>query len=163
MEYVFWLIEGRLGGRPGPVEAPWDAAALRAGGIEVVISLNSQADPEELAAAGLVHYVLPMPPLLPLTHAFQDLLLRSMEPVLERLHQEVSAGHSVLIHCHAGKDRTGLVMAAYLVRYEGLDVEQAIEQVRAVRPIAMSTRGYLDAARRFAEQEEARRREEGDG
>ena len=44
MEQVFWLIEGRLAGRPGPVQAPWDAAALRAGGLDAVLSLNSQAD-----------------------------------------------------------------------------------------------------------------------
>jgi len=163
MEQVFWLTEGRLAGRPGPVEAPWDAPALRAGGIEVVLSLNSQADGEALAAAGLVHHHLPMPPLLPLTGLLQDLLLESLEPVLERLHEELTAGRSVLVHCHAGKDRTGLAMAAYLVRYEGLDVEEAIDRVRAVRPIAMSAPGYLDTARRFAEQEAARRREGADG
>lgn len=163
MEQVFWLIEGRLAGRPGPVDAPWHAAALRAGGVDVVLSLNSQADAEELAAAGLAHHQLPMPPILPLTGALQDLLLESLEPVLARLHEEVSASRSVVIHCHAGKDRTGLAMAAYLVRYEGLDVEEAIDRVRAVRPIAMSAPGYLDAARRFAQREAAGRREEADG
>lgn len=155
MEQVFWLIEGRLAGRPGPVQAPWDAAALRAGGLDAVLSLNSQADADELAAAGLAHHLLPMPPVLPLAGVLQDTLLDSLEPVLARVHQEVAAGRSVLLHCHAGKDRTGLAMTAYLVRYEGLGVEEAIARVRAVRPIAMSAPGYLDTARRFAAREAA--------
>jgi hypothetical protein len=150
MEQVFWLIEGQLGGRPGPAEAPWDAAELRAGGVEVVISLNSQADAGELATAGIVHHLLPMPPILPVTGMLQDLLLDRLEPVLARLLEEMTARRTVVIHCHAGKDRTGLAMTAYLVRHEGLPVEEAIAQVRAVRPIAMSAPGYLDTARRFA-------------
>lgn len=156
MEHVFWLIEGRLAGRPGPVAAPWDALTLRAAGLDVVLSLNSQADAETLTAAGLVHHHLPMPPILPLTGMLQDLLLGTLEPVLDCLHEELAAGHSVLLHCHAGKDRTGLAMATYLVRYQGLDAEAAIERVRAVRPIAMSAPGYLDTARRFAAREELR-------
>jgi hypothetical protein len=163
MEQVFWLIEGRLAGRPGPVQAPWDAAALRAGGLDVVLSLNSQADADELAAAGLTHHLLPMPPVLPLAGVLQDTLLNSLEPVLARLHQEVTAGRSVLLHCHAGKDRTGLALTAYLVRYEGLEVEEAIARVRAVRPIAMSAPGYLDTARRFATREAARPRGQASG
>jgi hypothetical protein len=40
-----------------------------------------------------------------------------------------------------------------LGRYRGLDVDEAIARVRAVRPIAMSAPGYEATARRFAEQE----------
>ena len=84
------------------------------------------------------------------------MLLDRLEEVLATLHSEVSAGRPTLIHCHAGKDRTGLALVAYLVRYHGLDMEEAIGQVRAVRPIAMSAPGYEDTAWRFAEEEEAR-------
>ncbi|MGD8399190.1 MAG: dual specificity protein phosphatase family protein [Anaerolineae bacterium] len=160
MEHVFWLIDGLLAGRPGPVQAPWDAASLRAGGLQVVLSLNTEADPEALAAAGLVHHALPMPPILPLTGRLQEVLLEGLEPVLARLREEVTAGRPVVIHCHAGKDRTGLAMASYLVRHEGMHIEAAIDRVRAVRPIAMSAPGYLDTARRFAAREARRARDE---
>lgn len=154
MDHVYWLIEGVLAGRPGPVQAPWDLDRLRAAGIQVIVSLNTEPNPDEVPAAGLRHHSLPMPPILPLTDSLQDMLLGRLEEVLATVQAEVSAGQPTLVHCHAGKDRTGLTLTAYLVRYHGLDVEQAISQVRAVRPNAMSAPGYEGTARRFAAGEE---------
>jgi len=51
------------------------------------------------------------------------------------------------------------VLTTYLVRYQEIDVDDAIARVRAVRPIAMSAPGYEDTARRFAALETARRKE----
>ncbi len=58
------------------------------------------------------------------------------------------------MHCHAGKDRTGLALTAYLVRYHDLEVEEAMARVRGVQPIAMSAPGYEATARRFAQREQ---------
>ncbi|WP_245161019.1 ADP-ribosylglycohydrolase family protein [Blastococcus sp. CT_GayMR16] len=38
-------------------------------------------------------------------------------------------GHKVLVHCHAGASRTGLVLRAWLIRTEGMSVEEATAQV----------------------------------
>ena len=154
MDHVYWLIEGLLAGRAGPVQAPWNLERLRAAGILVIVSLNTEPDPDEVSAAGLQHRSLPMPPILPLTDALQDMLLGRLEEVLATIQAEVRAGRPTLVHCHAGKDRTGLVLTTYLVRYHGLGVEEAISQVRAVQPIAMSAPGYEATARRFARREE---------
>jgi protein-tyrosine phosphatase len=153
MNHVFWLLGRLLAGRPGPVQAPWNPEELLAGGLQAVVSLNAEADPAELEAAGLRHHSLPMPPILPLSVPLKDLMLRGLEPGLVVAHAEVSAGRPTLVHCHGGKDRTGLLLAAYLIRYQGLDFEQAVERVRAVRPIAMSAPGFENTVRRFAEKE----------
>jgi len=107
MEHVFWVIDGLLGGRPGPVTAPWQAEQLGRGSVRTIVSLNREANADELAAAGLVHHPLPMPPILPVTGVLQDLLLAGLEEVLPRVHEEVVAGRPTVIHCHEGKDRTG--------------------------------------------------------
>ena len=52
----------------------------------------------------------------------------------------------VLIHCRSGKDRTGMVMAAYLIEFESYNVEKAMEEVISVRPIAFSAEGWMDFA-----------------
>jgi protein-tyrosine phosphatase len=158
VEYVYWVIDELLAGRPGPVEYPWDPGQFAAAGLRAVVSLNTQADPAAIASAGLHHYSLPLPPILPITDALQDLILRGLEEVLATIHAEVSAGQPTLVHCHAGKDRTGLALTAYLVRYHGLDVEEAIERVRSANPIAMSAPGYEATARRFAERERGQSR-----
>ena len=156
MRHVFWLFDGLLAGRPGPVQAPWDADELWARGLRVILSLNREADPAEITAAGLRHHSLPLPPILPLTEGMQETLLAGLEEVLATMRAEVSAGHPTLVHCHAGKDRTGLALTAYLVRYHGLGIEEAIGEVCAVRPIALTAPGYEATARRFAELEEER-------
>lgn len=156
MRHVYWLFDGLLAGRPGPVQAPWDAHKLRAGGLRAIVSLNSEADPAEITAAGLRHHLLPLPPILPLTDGLQTMLLDRLEGVLATMRAEVSAGRPTLVHCHAGKDRTGLALTAYLVRYHSLAIDEAIREVRAVRPIAMTAPGYEATARRFAELESER-------
>jgi len=151
VNYVYWVMDGLLAGRPGPAEFPWNPEELRAAGVRAIVSLNTEPDPVAIAAAGLRHHSLPMTPALPVVAPLQDLLLRELEPVLTAINAEVSAGQPTLVHCHAGKDRTGLALTAYLVRYGGLDVEEAIARVRAVQPIALSAPGYEATARRFAE------------
>jgi hypothetical protein len=150
---VYWVIDGLLAGRPGPVEYPWNPGEFAEAGLRAIVSLNTQADPAAIASAGLRHYSLPLPPILPMTGALQEIILHGLEEVLATVHAEVSAGQPTLVHCHAGKDRTGLALTAYLVRYHSLDVEEAIERVRSANPIAMSAPGYEATARRFAKQE----------
>jgi protein-tyrosine phosphatase len=50
------------------------------------------------------------------------------------------------VHCSSGKDRTGLFLAYWAMRTEGLSAEAAIERVRSVRPIAFSAIGWDELA-----------------
>jgi protein-tyrosine phosphatase len=126
-------------------------------GFRALVSLNTEPDPAEVTEVGLQHHSLPMPPILPLSEALQEMLLSQLEEVLATTHAEVSAGQPTLLHCHAGKDRTGLALTAYLVRFHDMEVEDAIARVRGVQPIAMSAPGYEATARRFALHEQERR------
>ena len=42
-------------------------------------------------------------------------------------------GKRVLVHCAAGKGRTGMVLACYLIAGEGYDIHSAIKEVREKR------------------------------
>jgi protein-tyrosine phosphatase len=150
MKHVYWVVEGLLAGRPGPVEVPWNLDELRAAGFRAIVSLNSEPDPEAVAAAGLRHHSLPQPPDLPLTATARDRLLRGLELVLPTIHAEVGAGHPTLVHCHAGKDRTGLALVAYLVRYEGLGIDAALGALRGAKPTALSAAGFEATLRQLA-------------
>jgi protein-tyrosine phosphatase len=146
---VFWLLPGQLAGRSGPDQDPWDLEALRAGGIGAVLSVNDGllCRRDEFEALGLNYACVPLstnaPPLagddalcreaLPLAHAFASAQMRQ--------------GRAVLVHCTAGKDRTGLFLAYYLMRQSALTPRHAIEAVRRVRPIALSAAGWDAFAR----------------
>jgi atypical dual specificity phosphatase len=51
----------------------------------------------------------------------------------------ISDGGVVLVHCLAGKGRTGCVLAAYLMVYEGRTARQALDELRESRPGSVET------------------------
>lgn len=46
----------------------------------------------------------------------------------------------VLVHCRSGRGRTGMFLAAYLMKYRTMDAQKAIETVRSMRPHSIETR-----------------------
>ena len=142
MEAVDWVIPGLLAGRPGPQQAPWDLAALWAGGLRTILSLSAEVDERAIAAAGFRHGKFYFPPVLlftpPKKRAFLDLMGRATRFIQDQL----AEGRPTLVHCHAGKDRTGAVLTGYLMRYQGLPPEEATHRVRQANPIAMTAPGF---------------------
>ena len=62
MKAVFWLLPGELAGRTGPDRDLWDLRALRAGGIDAVLSVNDGrlCHAADFSAAGLAYACVPL-------------------------------------------------------------------------------------------------------
>lgn len=50
----------------------------------------------------------------------------------------------VLVHCNSGKDRTGLLLAYYMVSRKGLSAKRALKMLRRLKPDALSASGYTE-------------------
>jgi len=157
MRYVYWVLPGLLAGRPGPDCDPWDLDELWQAGFRALVTLDRRrVDPEAVRRVGFAHQYYEradLPDIVLRTLTAQLGFLEAIEPALTFIRQQVTASRPTLVHCWAGRDRTGAVLACYLVRYEGLTADEAIARLRAVRPDTMAAHGYIETVDVFAWQE----------
>jgi protein-tyrosine phosphatase len=52
------------------------------------------------------------------------------------IHQQIEAGHTVLVHCAKGRGRSNTLLAAYLMRHRGMSFEEAADLIKEVRPLS---------------------------
>lgn len=122
------LVAGRLFRSDSPARLDQASlAALRDLGIDLAIDLRSEAEvaAEGYAAAGIERVGLPIELLDPSVGLTSDLTLASLYQQLIDGHGPTLAaavraiarhdGDGVLVHCTAGKDRTGVVVALTLL------------------------------------------------
>lgn len=153
MKDIYWVMEDILAGRCGPARAGWEPAALRAAGFGGVVSLDpGDVDADALTAAGLDHLPLYLPMTLLLNEADRLGFLRALLPVFDFIDGIRRRPAATLVHCHYGLDRTGAVLACYLVARERFHARQAIDYIRQQRPQAMFAPGYAEAVELFEEQ-----------
>jgi len=60
--------------------------------------------------------------------------LEIIEAASEYVHQVVSNGGTVYVHCKAGRGRAASVCMAYLIRYQNMRASEAQQQLQAKRP-----------------------------
>jgi protein-tyrosine phosphatase len=144
MERIYWIEEGRLAGRCGPSVAPLNLHDFKKAGFRTVLSLDGseyklvRGKPSGVKVR-LIHLTNSIPP-RPIEKAiFAVRLPEAVDHVVRSVSQNDGA---VLVHCHAGNDRTGGVLTGYLCMAAGLTPRRALDHVRAANPDAISAEGY---------------------
>lgn len=84
--------------------------------------------PEDWAREGITFLNLPNPDS---THVRDE----DVERGVAYLHQQISLGKRVYVHCHAGLSRSATIVICYLIKHQGMSPENAVAFVNSKRTI----------------------------
>lgn len=65
--------------------------------------------------------------------------VQEIDSTVKFMENEIKENRPVLVHCAAGKGRTGTILGAYLLRNQKIGAKEAITRIRNIRPGSIQT------------------------
>jgi predicted protein tyrosine phosphatase len=132
-----WILPGKLATGALPV----NSASLHAQGIKAVLSLCAAEEGPLAADIPLAfrwtRYVLPD------SHYSQALRVDQLETAIDILHDYISQGDPVYVHCLGGIERSPLVCMGYLCKYKGMGIPEALQWMKQIHSRTSPTSNQL--------------------
>jgi len=122
--FFTWVRDSRIAasGRPySKGQVDW----LKENGVTAILTLTEEPLPSDWTKGVETHHISLS------DHA--PLSASQMKLGADYIASALTEGRVVLVHCLAGKGRTGCVLAAYMMAYEGKTAREAIDELRSLR------------------------------
>ena len=142
-----WVVPGLLAATARPRDAHAAMEYFREEGITAVVSLTERpfAPASYLEEFGFDFHHIPVAD-------FGAPEMEQIEEFVEVVRKAKQGGGKVVVHCLAGRGRTGTMLACYFVSM-GMSPGDALDRVRALRPGSVETELQEDAIREYARRE----------
>jgi len=70
--------------------------------------------------------------------------------VVSSMREAMEMGLPVIVHCHAGRQRSAAVIAAYIMKYEGLNLASTIQYMKTKKPdVFLHNINFLPVLKQF--------------
>ncbi len=148
-----WVLPGRLAASGQPARGQSTNAArcyaeLARAGVRTVCSLLDT--PPTALQLGLMEAVGLASLSFPIGDFGTPKDVNGFAAFVDLIHAEIGAGRPALVHCYAGIGRAGMCAAAYLARHGGFAPDEAVKEVRRLRPGSIETHGQIHVVRLVA-------------
>ena len=82
-------------------------------------------------------------PVAPFTHGPEQ-VRAALDTLAEVIHDQLEGtDNKVVVHCFAGMERSVLACVWYLCKHQGMNMDEAYETVREVRPVVLDRREWV--------------------
>jgi len=128
-----WVVDKRLAGCGLPTtreECDWLVNIM---GIKSIITVREEPLPKSWITKYKIEYLHLK------VDDFSSPSIEELDNTVDYMIDKIDQDESILVHCLAGKGRTGTVLAGYLIKNEKINAQRAIEKVRILRPGSIQT------------------------
>ena len=139
-----WVIPDLLAAMGRPRRTLQALEYFKSVGIGAIVSLTEEPLGQSLISEfGFEYHHIPIAD-------FSAPDFEQVDQFVEVVKKALRERQKVLVHCLAGRGRTGTMLACYLVS-EGRSPRQAVEQIRRLRPGSVETPDQEDAVQEYYE------------